>query len=268
MSGHARDHALSLLAAANNHGDLAVKLSSLKQAKNILLSVDPSLASELFPYLLELQYSPERLVRKSLVEVVEEVNMKAMAHSSILVRALLSFLKDNDPTVVRQAIVSGTNIFCNVLEELWLQLNRRGFVERWLEELWTWMIKFKDAIFSLLWEGNFVGTKLLALKHMETYILFFTPETIDSKKSTLEATKRRQIFNISWMMGGHRHSILDPAALTSDASKFVGILLDMMQSASRLPGPLAIFVSNWWVALFLSVDLLNNYLCLLMFLWP
>ncbi|KAK7844559.1 hypothetical protein CFP56_010747 [Quercus suber] len=62
------DQALSLLAAANNHGDLAVKMSSLKQAKDIMLSIEPSLAAELFPYLVELQSSPESLVRKSLLE--------------------------------------------------------------------------------------------------------------------------------------------------------------------------------------------------------
>jgi len=45
-----------------------VKMSSLKQAKDILLSIEPSLAAELFPYLVELQSSPESLVRKSLLE--------------------------------------------------------------------------------------------------------------------------------------------------------------------------------------------------------
>ncbi|KAE9455908.1 hypothetical protein C3L33_12185, partial [Rhododendron williamsianum] len=32
-----------------------------------------------------------------------------------------------------------------------------GMVERWLEELWTWMLKFKDAVFSILWEAGYVG---------------------------------------------------------------------------------------------------------------
>lgn len=63
-----REQALSLLAAANNHGDLAVKLSSLKQAKAILLEAEPFQAAELFPYLVELQSSPESLVRKALIE--------------------------------------------------------------------------------------------------------------------------------------------------------------------------------------------------------
>lgn len=64
----AREQALSLLAAANNHGDLAVKLSSLKQAKDILVSIEPSLAADLFPFLAELSSSPESLVRKAAVE--------------------------------------------------------------------------------------------------------------------------------------------------------------------------------------------------------
>lgn len=64
----AREQALSLLAAANNHGDLAVKLSSLKQAKDILVSIDPSLAADLFPFLVELYSSPESLVRRVVIE--------------------------------------------------------------------------------------------------------------------------------------------------------------------------------------------------------
>lgn len=77
MAGASRDQALTLLAAANNHGDLAVKLSSLRQAKEILLSVHPSFAAELFPYLVELQSSPETLVRKSLVEWVPNPNFRS-----------------------------------------------------------------------------------------------------------------------------------------------------------------------------------------------
>lgn len=71
MATASRDQALSLLAAANNHGDLAVKLSSLKQVKDILSSA-PTLAPELFPYLVELHTSPESLVRKALIEWVSK----------------------------------------------------------------------------------------------------------------------------------------------------------------------------------------------------
>lgn len=66
-AGASRAQAISLLSAAKNHSDLAVKISSLKQAKEILLS-EPSLAAELLPYVAGLQFSPETLVRKSLIE--------------------------------------------------------------------------------------------------------------------------------------------------------------------------------------------------------
>jgi hypothetical protein len=33
-----------------------------------------------------------------------------------------------------------------------LQCHRRGKVERWLEGLWIWMLKFKDAVFAIALE--------------------------------------------------------------------------------------------------------------------
>ncbi|KAG5541930.1 hypothetical protein RHGRI_021681 [Rhododendron griersonianum] len=227
MSGPSREQALALLAQANNHGDLAVKLSSLRQAKDILVSVEPSLAAELFPYLVELQYSPETLVRKSLVEAVEEIGLKAMEHSSVLMPVLLASLNDNDSIVAKQSI-----------------FHRRGIVERWLEELWTWMLKFKDVVFGILWEASSTGKKLLALKFLETCVLLFTSDSIDSKKSAKEgSTISGRTFNMSWLVGGH--PVLDPVALTAEANRSLGILLDLLRSASSLPGPLTISVVNW-----------------------
>ncbi|KAF3447440.1 hypothetical protein FNV43_RR12626 [Rhamnella rubrinervis] len=240
MAGASRDQALSLLAAANNHGDLAVKLSSLKQAKDILLSVEPSSASELFPYLVELQSSPESLVRKSLVEVVEEIGLKTIEHSTVLLPLLLTFLKDDDSTVARQSIVSGTNIFCSVLEEMALQFHHHGKLERWLEELWSWMTKFKDAVLSIALEPGSVGTKMLALKFLETYVLLFTSDINDSERPVAEGSRR--VFNISWLVGGH--PVLDPYMLTSEANKTLGILLNLLRVATSLPGALTITVIN------------------------
>ncbi|XP_057503929.1 uncharacterized protein LOC130787563 isoform X1 [Actinidia eriantha] len=257
MSGPSREQALSLLAQANNHGDLAVKLSSLKQAKGILASCDPFLAAELFPYLVELQYSPEALVRKSLLEAVEEIGLKAMEHSAVLMPILLALLHDNDSIVARQSIVSGTRIFCSILLELSLQFHRCGRVERWLEELWTWMLKFKDAVFGNLWEAGSTGTKLLALKFLETCILLFTPDPSGSEKPSTEAiTRSEPAFNISWLVGGH--PILDPVALTSEANRSLGILLDLLGSSNSLPGPLAISVVNCLAAIARKRPLLYN----------
>ncbi|GKV19954.1 hypothetical protein SLEP1_g30145 [Rubroshorea leprosula] len=238
-----REQAVSLLLAASNHGDLAVKLSSLKQAKDILSSLEPSFAVELFPYLADLRRSPESLVRQSLVEVIEEIGLKAIEYSSMLVPVLLEFLRDNDSIVVQKSIISGSNFFCIVLEEMAFQFQQHGKVGRWLEELWMWMIKFKDSVFFIALEPGLVGTKLPALKFLETYVLLFTSDTIDSE-NIAEATRgSRRTFNISWLIGGH--PLLDPIVLMSEANRTLGILLDLLQSASNLRGSLTIAVVNW-----------------------
>ncbi|ONI35540.1 hypothetical protein PRUPE_1G541600 [Prunus persica] len=218
MAGAApSDRALSLLATVNNHGDLAVKLSSLKQAKDILLSIHPSVAAELFPYLIELQSSPETLVRLSLIEVVEEIGLKAMEESSVLMSILLEFLKDSDSIVARQSIVSGTNLFVSVLEEMTLQ------------------------------PGS-VGTKLLALKFLETYVLLFTSDANGSEKPVAEdTTASKKAFNVSWLVGGH--TILDPYILMSEANRTVGILLNLLRSAGSLPGCVTIAIVNCLAAI-------------------
>ncbi|XP_022849590.1 uncharacterized protein LOC111371695 isoform X1 [Olea europaea var. sylvestris] len=245
MAGLAQEQeqALPLLASAKNHGDLAVKLSSLKQVKDILLSAEPSHAAELFPYLVELQSSRETLVRKYLLEVIDEIGAKCMEHLSILLPILLKFLKDNNSMVAKQSIITGTKILCSMLEDLSLQFQRRGRVERWLEELWMWMIKYKDAVFNVIFEAGSVGPKLLAIKFLETYILYFTQDTNDYEKVAPEVTTRHGMaFNISMLVDCH--PVLDLPALVSDANRYFGILLDLLRSAGNLPGSLTISVVN------------------------
>jgi len=54
--------------------------------------------------------------------IIEEIGFKAVEHSPTLISVLLTFLRDSDITVVKQSIVSGTNIFGSVFEELILQV--------------------------------------------------------------------------------------------------------------------------------------------------
>lgn len=239
MAGPIREQALPLLASANNHGDLSVKLSSLKQLKDVLLSAEPSQVAELLSYLIDLQSSPESLLRKGLIEVIEAVGMKAKEHLLVLMPVLFACLKDMNSMVAKQSVISGMKIFCGVLEELSSQFHRHGIVERWLEELWTWMVKFKDTVVGIIFEAVPIGTKLLASKFLETYILLFTSS--DSEKSGAQA-KHGWTFNISWVVG--HHPVLDPASLASDAKNKVGVLLDLLHSASSLPGLLTISVIN------------------------
>eukprot|EP00268_Persea_americana_P064262 TRINITY_DN8433_c0_g2_i3.p1 TRINITY_DN8433_c0_g2~~TRINITY_DN8433_c0_g2_i3.p1 ORF type:complete len:279 (-),score=67.55 TRINITY_DN8433_c0_g2_i3:283-1119(-) len=241
-AGASRAQALSLLTAAKNHSDLAVKISSLKQAKEILLSVEPSLAAELLPYVADLQFSPETLVRKSLIELMEELGLKLMDQSFILMPVLLALLKDEASMVVKQAIVSGTSFFCCVLEEMTLQFRQSGKVERWLEDLWPWMVKFKDAVCGIALEPGSVGTKLLAMKFLEIHVSLFTSDANDSELETPFKEGKVRNFNISSI--GRGHPILDPAMLTMEANKSLGLLLNLLQSANTLRGSLIVVVIN------------------------
>ncbi|XP_039023545.1 uncharacterized protein LOC120156222 isoform X2 [Hibiscus syriacus] len=238
-----RDQALSLLTAALNHSDLAVKLSSLKQARDILSSLDSSSAADLFPYVADLQRSPHTLVRKFILEIIEDFALRTIEHSAVLVPILVAFLRDVDSDVVKQSIVTGTHFFCSVLEEMTLQY---GKVDQWVQELWMWMIRFKEGVFSIALQPGPVGIKLLALKFLETYILLFTPDNVYYEK--FEATRgSSRTFNISWLSGCH--PILDPVALTSNANTILFVLIDMLQSASSLPGAVTINIVNCLAAI-------------------
>lgn len=55
--------------------------------------------------------------------VIDEVGAKTREHLFILFPVLLTFLKDNNPIVAKQSIITGTKIFRIVLEELALQVS-------------------------------------------------------------------------------------------------------------------------------------------------
>ncbi|KAG4214486.1 hypothetical protein ERO13_A01G125300v2, partial [Gossypium hirsutum] len=131
--------------------------------KDIISSLDSSSAAELFPYLSDLQRSPHSLVRGFLSK-----------HSTVLWH----------------------KFFCSVLEELTLQLISGS-------ELWMWMVRFKEGLFSIALP---VGIKLLALKFLEISLTF-----------------------------------------TSDNDTLY--LLDMLQSASSLPGSVTITIVNCLAAI-------------------
>ncbi|KAF5195160.1 phosphatidylinositol 3- and 4-kinase family protein [Thalictrum thalictroides] len=240
MAGATREQAFALLSAANNHGDLAVKLSSLKQAKELLLYMDSSVASELFPLVVELQGSSEVLVRKFLVELAVELGLKVMEHSPVLMPILLALIKDNASVVVRQSIVSCMYFFCSCLEEMALQFHQSGKAERWMEDLWRWMIKLNDAIIGIVLEPGSVGTKLLAIKFLEMCVLLFSADN-NNFETSIKAGKR-QSFNISWVPGGH--PVLNPNILTPEGNKCLGHLLDMLQSANSICGSQIIAIIN------------------------
>lgn len=54
--------------------------------------------------------------------MIEEISLKALEHSLILIPTLVKSLRDNDSIVATKSIVSGTNVFRRVLYELALQV--------------------------------------------------------------------------------------------------------------------------------------------------
>ncbi|KAJ0009853.1 hypothetical protein Pint_32865 [Pistacia integerrima] len=192
MAIPSRDQALSLLAPVNNHGDLAVKLSSLKQVtmvgnpqdvqsvvldNNVILS---GLNPGAFP-VIELFW--ERMIEKDIrpggfaeymvkdigmgMEVVEESEDERVAvlpGAALGTQMFSAMVANGDEKFGTQRLIF---VIERINGNLWsfgiyFQTTCRGFtlfhwnrkVERWLEELWTWMVRFKDAVFSIALEGN------------------------------------------------------------------------------------------------------------------
>lgn len=54
--------------------------------------------------------------------IIEEIGFRAGEQSPTLISSLLTLLRDNDVTVVKQSIVSGINLFSSCFEEMILQV--------------------------------------------------------------------------------------------------------------------------------------------------
>lgn len=230
MAGNTREQVLSLLNSAKNHPEMGIRIDSLKQLKDILLHRDPSMLKEFTTSLPELQTAPFSLVRKYLAEMIEEIGLKNLEHLSQMVPVLLAFLKDDTPAVIRQSITSGTNLFRNALEYAALQAVHYGKLDKWLEDLWSLMLKFKDAVYPFAFQPGTDGVKLLAVKFVEITILLFTPDPNGSQPPLPQQNSdgKLRTFNISWLVGGH--PLLDPGSLGQEANKNLGHMLDQLRS--------------------------------------
>lgn len=84
-----------------------------------------SLSLSLFPpfYVSLLLYAFCLIFPHMADRVIEEIGLKAMELSSVLMPVLLALLSDGESIVARQCIISGSNFFSRVLEELALQVS-------------------------------------------------------------------------------------------------------------------------------------------------
>ncbi|XP_017699952.2 uncharacterized protein LOC103713953 isoform X3 [Phoenix dactylifera] len=172
------------------------------------------------------------------LDLLKELGSKLTEESVLLMPNLLSCLKHDNPIVVKQSIASGTSLFGAVLEEMALQLHDFGKVEAWLEEIWSWMVRFKDAVHGIALGPGSIAKKVLAVKFLEICVLYFTPDANDNGVHCAEEWS----FNVSQLAQGH--STVNPASLESEANRIVSLLLDILQSANTLRGSFVIAVIN------------------------
>ncbi|KAG0458495.1 hypothetical protein HPP92_023324 [Vanilla planifolia] len=177
--------------------------------------------------------------------VLMELCRKVTEDSLALLPKLLSFLKHDDPNIVKQSITTGTSLFCAVLAEIALQLNKSNRVERWLEKMWSWMLQFKDAIFGIFLEPGSVGAKLVAIKFLETCVLCFTSDENVGEVPYEEGNDKE--FNVSCLLNGH--PVFNKASLITEANNALKLLLDLVQSAGFLQGSLTITAVNCLAAI-------------------
>ena len=58
-----------------------------------------------------------------ILRVIEDIGLRAMEHSPLLMSVLLASLKDEDSIVAGQSITSGQKLFCGALREMTLQVS-------------------------------------------------------------------------------------------------------------------------------------------------
>ncbi|KAL9230700.1 hypothetical protein vseg_006017 [Gypsophila vaccaria] len=217
----------SVTFAINDHSKL-LNLNSLKlelpRDQN-----DVEFVSRFLPSLLNLvsdRFSP---IRKCVIEVLSEIGLRHVEFLPKIIPSLINVVDDDTPAVGRQAITSGTSIFCCALEKIALQeLNIVGQADI-LESTWTSMQKLKEKIYSIAFQSESDGRRLLALKFIASVILIYTPDPNGGtdQPSRIAGDDKEVGFSISWLRRGH--PILKLGDLSIEASQSLGLLLDQLR---------------------------------------
>ncbi|ERN05241.1 symplekin isoform X1 [Amborella trichopoda] len=227
MASCPRDKALSLFNSAKFSIEIPSKLEPLRQLQEIVVYRDPTLLVEFVPHLMELQSEHFSPIRKFLAEMIGEIGLKHRQFLPEMVPVLISFLKDDTPAVAKQAITTGTNLFRSTLEDVALQ----ALPDSLRESSWTCMLNFKEAVYPVAFQSGSEGVRSLAVRFVEATILLFTPDpNASSRPVPPEGGGKSEGFSISWIQGGL--PLLAAADLALEASKNLGMLLDLLRSPS------------------------------------
>ncbi|XP_022151495.1 uncharacterized protein LOC111019424 [Momordica charantia] len=225
MAVDSRERLAGLINSTKIAADIPSKLARLHQLKHGLLPEDPVLLSELLPRILELQSDRFSPIRKSVTEMIGEIGLKHIDLLPQIVPLLITVLTDDTPAVVRQSITCAIDLFRISLVKIAMKGLYSSEIDNSLQSLWTWMLKFKEEIYSIAVHGN-GGMSLLALKFVLEVILLYTPDPNGSSEPP--ASEENSLdFNISWLRGGH--PILNIRDLSTEASQSLGLLLDQLR---------------------------------------
>ncbi|KNA19015.1 hypothetical protein SOVF_065440 isoform A [Spinacia oleracea] len=224
----------SLIDSVTFAADTPSKLDNLHQLKEELLRVADNTTvdfSDFLPCLLKLLSDCFSPVRKCITEVIGEIGLRHLEVLPETTPALLTVVDDDTPAVARQAITSGTNIFCCTLEKIAIQGLQASKLDDSLESAWEWMLKLKEKICSIAFESESDGKRLLALKFVAAIILIYTPDPNGNTELPphLIGDVKEVGFNISCVRKGH--PILKLGDLSIEASQSLRLLLDQL----RLP---------------------------------
>ncbi|XP_074592779.1 uncharacterized protein LOC141848631 isoform X2 [Curcuma longa] len=220
------ERADGLLESARAAGEVSSKLKQLRQLKEVLLNRDTSLLAEFVTRLAELQSERASPIRKFLAEMIGDIGSKDTEVLHEILPCLISFLEDETPAVARQAITTGTALFCHVLEKLVIQGLYSNDIDVSLKSSWAWMLQFKTTVFRSAFQSGIDGVRLLAVKFVETLVLLYTPDPYISSDPPQEPDFDVG-FNISWLRVGH--ALLNVGELAVEASQSLGLLLDQLR---------------------------------------
>ncbi|KAK9699144.1 hypothetical protein RND81_08G155600 [Saponaria officinalis] len=217
----------SVTFAINDHS----KLENLNLLKHELPHEenDVEFISRFLPSLLKLisdRFSP---IRKCVTEVLSEIGLRHVEFLPKIIPSLLIVVDDDTPAVGRQAITSGTSIFCCALEKIALQELNMAEQTDLLESTWTSMQRLKEKIYSIAFQSESDGRRLLALKFIAAVILIYTPDPNGGtdQPSRVVGDDKEVGFSISWLRRGH--PILKLGDLSIEASQSLGLLLDQLR---------------------------------------
>ncbi|GAB4857346.1 hypothetical protein Ancab_015254 [Ancistrocladus abbreviatus] len=230
MAVNSRERMASLIDSVEYATNVRSKLEHLGKLKEELSHSDTVLLSEFLSGILKLHADRFSPVRKFVIEMIAQIGSRYLEFLPEIVPVLMIVVEDDTPAVARQAISSGTHMFCCTLEKVAIQGLHTSELDDSLESAWAWMLKLKERIYSIAFQPGSDGRRLLALKFIEAVILVYTPDpngTVEPPPQPVAEGWNLVEFNISWIRRGH--PVLKVGDLSVEASQSLGLLLDQLR---------------------------------------